>query len=434
MTTASKAPPLSALESRQVQWIGAGYLLAFASMAGQTIFIAQFNTSLRAEFGLSHGQFGSLYTIATLFSSIVLIWAGGLADKIAPRTLGAICLMGLALVALSMATVQNIIWLGVTLFGLRLFGQGMMMHISMTTMSRWFNRFRGRALAIAALGTSTGDALLPFATTLLIASIGWRQSWLVTAGFWLLVLLPAIVFLLRDPPDGKRAVAAGETNPDGDTSLVPYGTQWTRRAVLRDPIFWLIIPGFMGPPAIGTLFLFHQAHLTVLKDWDLTLFTAQFPVLSITAVVTGLVTGNLIDRFSAWRLLPLVLLPQGVGCLLIGFFDPFWLIPLFFMSFGMTAGLMGPTGGALWAELYGTANIGRIRALATSAMVFASAIGPGLAGWLIDANVELNVQAFYYAAYCFVVAVIYWLTRQKFAARIEAINIEKAALQIAPGS
>lgn len=424
MTTASKAPPLSQLTSRQVQWIGAGYLLAFASMAGQTIFIAQFNTSLRGTFGLSHGEFGSLYTIATLFSSIVLVWAGGLADKIPPRILGAVCLLGLTLMCVSMAAVQNIIWLGVTLFGLRLFGQGMMFHISMTTMSRWFNRFRGRALAIAAVGTSTGDALLPFTFTLLIGAIGWRQSWLVTAAFWILVLLPAILFLLRDPPDGKRAKAAGEINPDGDATQSPYGLRWTRRTVLRDPLFWLVIPGFMSLPAIGTLFLFHQAHLTVLKGWDLTLFTAMFPILSITMLITGLITGNLIDRFGAWRLLPFVLLPEVVGCLLIGFFDPFWIIPFFFISFGMSAGMMSPTAGALWAELYGTANIGAIRALVSSALVFASALGPGIAGWLIDAGIDLDRQAFFYAAYCFIAAVVYWLTRPIFAARIADIEAE----------
>jgi hypothetical protein len=58
-------------------------------------------------------------------------------------------------------------------------------------------------------------------------------------------------------------------------------------------------------------------------------------------------------------------------------------------------------------EIYGTAHIGAIRALATAALVAASALGPGLAGGLIDAGADINVQAFGYAGYCIAGSVMY---------------------------
>ncbi len=67
-TPSAKAPPLSDLTPRQVAWILGGGLMALATMPGQTVFIAQFNAALRAEFGLSHGGFSGIYTIATLTS------------------------------------------------------------------------------------------------------------------------------------------------------------------------------------------------------------------------------------------------------------------------------------------------------------------------------------------------------------------------------
>ena len=71
----------------------------------------------------------------------------------------------------------------------------------------------------------------------------------------------------------------------------------------------------MAPPAIGTLFIFHQAHLVAIKGWDLMTFTAFFPVLSATVVISALVAGVLVDRFGAWRLMRLILLPRsGPGC------------------------------------------------------------------------------------------------------------------------
>ena len=427
MSILSPSPPLRELTGRQIQWIGAGYVMMFSSVAGQTIFIAQFNTALRATFSLSDGQFGLLYTVSTLASSILLIWAGALADRIAPRFLALVCMAGLAAVSIGMSLVGHIVVLGLLLFGLRFFGQGMMDHIAMTVMSRWFNRFRGRALALAQFGFPTAEATLPFLATLSIVAFGWRQVWLATAAVLVVVLMPLVALLLRNPPDGRRARAQGLVNPDAETATGPTGTKWTRGAVLRDPLFYALIPGFMGPPAIVTLFMFHQANLSALKGWDLTLFTAFFPVMSLTTVVASIVAGILVDRFGAWRIVPFVLIPLGIGTLGIGFLDPLWVVPAFFACLGLTGGLSSPVVGALWAEIYGTAHIGAIRALATAALVLASAIGPGIAGGLIDAGVALDTQAFFYAGFCLVATLGYFLMSPQLDRRVAALHAPDAA-------
>ncbi|MGV8834044.1 MAG: MFS transporter [Devosia sp.] len=413
-----KSPPLSELTPRQIQWIFGGYAMTFATMPGQTIFIAQFNSAIRAHFGLSHGEFGGLYTIATLASAFCLVWAGGLADRFAPRPLALTSIIGLGLVAIAMATQNHIITLVLTLGALRFFGQGMLSHIAMTTMSRWFHRFRGRAISLAGLGTATGDALTPFMITLAIATFGWRQVWFGTALTLILLIAPVIWLLMRDPPDGKKALARGLVNPDAEASGKRTGAQWTRTRVLRDGLFFMIIPGIMAPPAIGTLYMFHQAHLVELKGWDLTVFTASYPILALTVVLTALLAGHLVDRFGAWRLMPYFLLPQGIGCLVIGLVEPQWSIPVFLVCFGLTGGLMSPVVGALWAEIYGTTHLGTIRALATAALVAASAVGPGIAGALIDTGVDLDRQSFGYAAYCFAGAGLFLALRARFKNRV----------------
>jgi MFS family permease len=317
-----------------------------------------------------------------------------------------------------MAVQNHLVTLVLTLAALRFFGQGMLSHIAMTTMSRWFTRYRGRAISLAGLGTATGDALTPFMITMAIGLFGWRQVWFGTALALFLVIAPLIWILLRDPPDGKHAMAAGRINPDAASTSALSGSRWTRARVLKDPLFYLIIPGIMAPPAIGTLYMFHQAHLVELKGWNLTVFTASYPMLALTVVLTSLLAGALVDRFGAWRLLPLFLLPQGIGCLVLALLEPQWSIPLFFICFGLTSGLMSPVVGALWAEVYGTAHLGAIRALATSAMVAASAIGPGIAGYLIDIGVDLDAQGWAYAAYCFGGAALFFALRSAFKRRI----------------
>lgn len=418
MSARISSPPLSELTSRQVQWIFGGVVMTFFTMPGQTIFIAQFNTAIREAFDLSHGEFGGLYTIATLASAICLVWAGALADRISARRLAIASILGLALVGLLMATAPHVALLVVALAGLRFFGQGMLSHVAMTTMSRWFNRFRGRALSFAGFGFTVGEALLPFTITLAVAAFGWRQVWVGTVLVLLAIAIPLIAYLLRDQPDGRRARAAGAVNPDPPAGGLPTGSGWTRAAVLRDPLYYCIIPGIMGPPAIGTLFIFHQAHLAEIKGWDLTLFTAMFPVLSVTVMVTALSAGFLIDRFGAWRLMPVLLIPMALGCLTLATLTPVWSIPLFFVLFGLTNGMVAPITGALWAEIYGTAHLGAVRALATAAVVAASAVGPGLAGYLVDIGIELDTQGFGYAAYCLAGAVLFAVMHARFGRRV----------------
>jgi MFS family permease len=172
------------------------------------------------------------------------------------------------------------------------------------------------------------------------------------------------------------------------------------RRVLRDPLFFAILAGIMAPPAIGTLFIFHQARLAELKGWDLTTSTAFFPVMSLTGAAAGLSAGFFVDRLGAWRLMPLVLLPLALACLTVGLLSPIWAVPVMFLGIGLTQGMMNPVVGALWVELYGTAHLGAIRALVTATLVAASAVGPGIAGGLIDAGVDLDAQAFGYAGWC----------------------------------
>ncbi|MVT00903.1 MFS transporter [Devosia sp. L53-10-65] len=416
-----KSPPLSELTGRQWQWIAGGAMMTLATMPGQTNFIAQFNTALRTEFGLSHGQFGGFYTLATLASASVLVFAGILADKFPARRLAIICMLGLAATALIMAGAGHVAILVLALAMLRFFGQGMLSHVAMTTMSRWFNRFRGRALSFAGLGFTLGDAVLPFVLTVSILTFGWRNVWAGAAAVLMGLVVPAIWFLLRDPPEGRKGRPV-IPNPDGGGMLEPTGLQWTRSRVLRDPLFYFLLPGIMAPPAIGTLYIFHQAHLTEVKGWDLTVFTAMFPFLSLSVAVSSIFAGFLVDRFGAWRLMPFVLLPLAVASLILGTFAPIWSMPVAFVCIGLTQGMTNPVVGALWAEIYGTAHIGAVRSLVTAALVAASALGPGIAGYLIDTGAPITVQTFGYAAYCVLGSMLYLGLQAAMSRRVATID------------
>ena len=384
------------------RWFASGFLLMGFSAFGQTYYIALFAGHLKAAIGLSDGQFGSLYAVATLASAALLMWAGKLADRVAVRWLGAGALGGLALTALLMASATAAGWLALAMFGLRFFGQGMLPHVAMTAMARWFERRRGRAVAIATLGFPAGEALMPAFAVATTALLGWRLSWVAAAAVLLALALPLVIALLRREPVAAGAPAAA--NGQGTAASDLKRREWTRAEVARSPLFYALVPGVLAQPFIQTGVFFNQVTIVELKGWELAWFAASFPVMAGASVISALGAGALIDRFSARRLLPLLLLPLGAAILALALVQSAYVLPVFMGLVGLTHGSASTVSGALWAELYGTVHLGGIRALVIAGVVFASALSPGLIGILLDAGVAFELQLVVMAGFCFLTA------------------------------
>jgi MFS family permease len=390
------------------RWIVGGFLLTFFSSFGQTFFISLSAGDIRAENGLSHGQFGGLYMLATLASALTLPQLGKVVDRVPIAVVAAFTIPALMVAAISMSMATNVIWLGITIYALRLFGQGMMTHISMTAMGRWFSAQRGRAVSLATLGHNFGEAVFPSAFIFAAYALGWRGTWLAAAVVLALVAWPAIVMLMRV----ERTPRATD-GPERRTAL----RDWTRREVLRDPIFWLCLSGVLAPGFIGTTVFFHQVYLSELRGWAPEVFASSFIVMSSMTIVFALIAGQLIDRFSAVRVLPTFLLPLAASCLVLATTQSPWGAYAFMALMGISYGFSSTLFGALWPELYGARHLGSIRAVIVAMMVLATAMGPGLTGWLIDRGVSYPGQIAAMGVYCILAAVVMTIVSRKAAGR-----------------
>jgi sugar phosphate permease len=379
-------------------WLGSGVLMTLASSFGQTFFIALFAGEIRAAFGLSHGAWGGIYTIGTLASAALMLQMGALTDRTPPRRLTTAILLIFAAVCVGMAVVPAAWLLPVMIFGLRFCGQGMMSHIALVAVGRWFQASRGRAVSIVTTGYSFGEALLPISFVLLIGGVGWRASWLVAA---LLVLcaIPLLSLLLaRDRTPG------GETSAGAQPGML--GRHWNRRDMLGHWLFWVSFPGFLAQPVFGTTLFFQQVHLSALKGWPLEGFVSLMPFYTGATLASLFATGWAIDRWGAGRVLPVVMVPMAVAFALFALGDSLAIAAVAMTFLGTMQGAGAATAGAFWPEHYGTRHLGAVRAVATSVMVFASAIGPGLSGLLIDRGVDLPAQFLGMAAYALLMFVL----------------------------
>lgn len=383
--------------ARNARWIAGGFLLTFFSSFGQTFFISLSAGDIRAEYGLSHGQFGGLYMVATLASALTLPWLGRITDLYGAARVTLIIAPLLALGALGMAFSTHVAALVVVIYMLRLFGQGMMTQNALTATGRWFAANRGRAISVVTLGHNTGEAVLPYAFVALAAAIGWRNAWVGAALALMVFALPVIMGLTA------RERSPQSDGPDTKTVPVP---DWTRAQVLRDPLFWLVLTGVMAPPFIGTTIFFHQVYLVELRGWSLEVFAASFALMSVTVIVFALIAGALIDRFSAVQLLPGFLIPLALACLVLGLLDAQWSAFAFMALLGVSYGFSSTLFGALWPELYGVKHLGSIRAVVVAMMVFMTAMGPGLTGGLIDLGVSYPGQIVAMGVYCLLAAFV----------------------------
>ncbi len=269
-------------------WLGTGTLLVFLSSFGQTFFISIFAGNIRQDFGLSHGAWGGLYALATTASAFVMVFAGSLTDHLRVRILGPLVILGLAAAAFSMSQITSVLALGVTVFMLRLFGQGLMGHTAMVAIARWFTATRGKAVGITGLGFAMGEAILPITFVTLLSVVAWRHLW-IAAAIVLIVLAP-VVFLMMRQERTPQSFAANE----GNTGM--QDRNWTRADVLRSPVFWLMVPALLGPAAWNTSFFFHQVHLAEVKGWSHAALVAMFPLFTVTGVVFLQIAGWMVDK------------------------------------------------------------------------------------------------------------------------------------------
>ena len=382
---------LSRFLRENAPWLAGAFSLTFFSSVGQTFFISLFAGEIRTAHGLGHGGFGLLYMVATLASALTLVGIGRVVDVRSTRWVASAVIVALAASAVLMAAATTLPVLLLALFCLRLFGQGMMSHTALTAMGRWFVAERGRAVAVTTTGFQLGEGALPILVASLLPLVpSWRVLWLAAAALLLLVALPF----------ARRAFAVARVPSAADTARTDAARHWTRTEVLRDGPFWIIVAGVVAPPFIGTSVVFHQIHLGEIKGWSGTVVAGSFAVLSVTTAVVLLATGQLIDRIGARRLLPAFLGPLGLGCVVLASFShPFAMVAFMFLL-GLSMGTSNSVFGAIWPELYGTRHLGAVRSVVFAAMVFSSALGPGLTGSLIDAGVGLETQLLAMGLWC----------------------------------
>ncbi|MDB3943594.1 MFS transporter [Candidatus Pelagibacter sp.] len=383
-----------------------GFIFTFFSSFGQSYFLGLFNSSIREALSITHGQFGSIYASATLCSSLLLIWVGKKIDDVNIFKFAFFVTILLSFACFFFSRVTSVFLLFIAIFLMRFSGQGMMSHTASTTISRYFTKTRGRALSISWFGLSSAEFIMPVLMVYLLTIIDWQNLWLIFS-ISVLIILPIVSFLLIK----NLNLDSREAN-DKNIKHVEI-KQWRRRDVLKDYRFYIISSNMLAMPWIFTGFAVFQSFVQTSKGWGPYVIAQSFMSYSIFSVLTLFLSGFLIDKFTSRKLLIYMNIPLLLSVIVLFLFDTPITAFLFLGLVGISNGFANILGSSTWAELYGVKYLGSIKALTTALMVFATAFGTALFGYLIDIGFTVGDIAIVSGTYIFISLILLFMVRKK---------------------
>jgi MFS family permease len=399
--------------------VAVGFLAHIASAFSISSTLSVFLKPLSQDLGISRGVFSLIRSGEILIGAAAAPVIGALLDRHGGRWLIAAggLISGVGFLMLGQARdfwqFAMVRWLFISP-GDALMGS-MVVNVSI---SQWFVRMRGRALALAGMGHGLAKVCMPVAAASLILYAGWRGAWAVFGVLTLaLVVGPSLLFMRRRPedlgllPDGKSNVHENESPKNsraGAKARLSTSAEvvWSRSEALCTSAFWLIVITF-GVSHVGVTGLNLHVFSFVSDQGHPTMVAAL--VMSIIAIMqfsTPMVWGLLAERANIARLIMAKFMVQGVG-ILLALSDP-GLLSLYagFLLYGIGMGGTAILAEMIWADYFGRASLGKVRGMGSLLTSVFSAGGPPFFGLLFDATQSYKLSFSIFIGLLFASAVL----------------------------
>jgi len=384
-----------------------GFIFTFFSSFGQSFFLGLFNSSIRDALSITHGQFGSIYASATLLSSFILVWIGKKIDDFNILKFASYVIALLAISCFVFSKISSVVFLFFSIFLMRLSGQGLMSHTATTTIARFFEKSRGRAISITWLGLSLAEFILPLLIIFLLTFLDWRNIW-ISISIFVIMVLPIITFSLV-----KNINLDSRETSNFKNNKIRNIKQWKRSEVLKDYRFYVICMSMLAMPSIATGTFVYQSFIVSSKNWGPYVIAQSFMLYSVLSVITLFISGFLIDKFTSRKLLIYMNIPLLLSTFVLYYFNSPISSFVFLGLIGISNGLANVLGSSTWAEIYGVKYIGSIKALTTAFMVFSTAFGTALYGVFIDSGFSIEQIALVSGSYVLIAISLLFLIKNR---------------------
>jgi len=371
---------------------------------------------LKADFGWSGALVGGAASLFMFSRGALAILTGRITDRHGPRIIVAIggLFLGLGLILTSQSSTAWQLYLFYGLMGG--FGLSVAYAPLMATVSRWFVSKRGLAIGIVAAGIGAGTAVMSPLAAHLVATHGWRLSYIIIGLLALIIIIPGAFLLRRSPeekgllPLGKAEATAGDEENSNiakrEDSLTSESAGFSLKEASRTRAFWLLLTMIIfWSTCIQMTMIYIYDHANTGLGIPGGVAASFMSVIGISSIIGRLVMGAVSDRLGGKRTLVICLVLQALAMFWLLRATDIWMLYLFAAVFGFAYGGCVPLLPVIAGEIFELKSIGEIVGFQMLGVAIGGAIGPLLGGYVFD------VTASYYFAFtvsgmCTIIALI----------------------------
>lgn len=343
------------------------------TLPGRTQGLGLITEPLLSEFQLDRLTYAQLNLWATIIGSAGALGIGRLIDRAGSRVALTLVAALLGLVCAGMSLTSSFAALAVAVTLTRALGQSALSVVSLSMVGHWFARRLNTAMAVYSIVMSIGFMAAFPAVGAIVQRAGWRSAWL-TIGLGLLFALAPIGWLVvrRAPEDVVEETSGTD------------GYLWID--AIRTPAFWVFAIGaaLYGLVASG-IGLFNESILAE-RGFGPEVYYNTLAVTAITALAGNFAGGWMAERMPLGRLMAIALAVLAAGLVVLPHLASLSHVIAWATLMGLGGGLVMVLFFSVWPRVYGRRHLGRIQGIAQALTVLASAIGPVLLAWCVDAT------------------------------------------------
>jgi len=393
-------------------WIlGVAALGIFASGPGQSHTFSVFVKPISVDLGISPAEVASAYAVATMAAAFGLPLMGKLVDSFGPRRMTLVVSIALGFACLLFGAVPNVVLLGLGFAALRFLGQGSLMLNCANLVSQWFDRKRGFAMSLMALGFAASMAVHPPLGQALIDAFGWRTAWVVLGVLTWVILLPPVLILIHDKPEEKGLEPDGG-DAGGTIQLGPKavgaGVGLTLTEAMRTPTFYIVVVGMFSISMLVTVLHFYQVTIFTARGLDPAVAARVFPISAAVMVLTMPVVGQILDRVHTRFAFAMALCVQAASLVGATLVTDVVSASVYAAVFGFNNAWSITLFGYIFPRYFGRKHLGSIQGTGQTILVIGASVGPpviGFAAELMGAyELPLRLAALYPLACAVVIA------------------------------
>jgi MFS family permease len=360
-------------------------VMFFASGPGQSHTFSIFLQSITAELGIEQAAIATAYGFATLFAALLLPRLGHLVDRFGSFRLFLVVGTLLGLACIGFGLVSNVYWLGASFASLRFFGQGAMMMLCATLLAQWFQRKRGFAMGIMALGFAASIAAHPAISEWLLESLGWRDAWTTLGVISWAIILPLTLLFIHNKPEQVGLRPDGDAPDSSEDSGQPAADiGMTRPEAMRTLTFWIIAFGLFTPAMLITSLFFYQKAILVSQGQTEILAATVFVVTGVVMAITLPAVGWVLDKVRTRYVFAGFLVLLSATLVMITYVDGYNMALIYGAMFGLCNAFSITFFGYMWAYYFGRKHIGSIQGVGQMIGVFGASLGPLPMGFAFD--------------------------------------------------